>query len=134
MNICVFGKLGHITHWMEHLAFAADSKGRDTSIFSVKGISLIERFNIKYGKIFCKNFNEFPAQLFLKHIRKHKPDIIFFIGPVRSLSLVWAFSSRTDRAVDGPAKPPSASRPTAAFQVGLCAVVMTCARVASGAR
>ena len=80
MKICVVGKLGNITHWMEHLAFAADSKGHDTSIFSVKGISLIERFNIKYGKIFCKNFNEFPAQLFLKHIRKHKPDIIFFIG------------------------------------------------------
>ena len=78
MKICVAGKLGNITHWMEHLVFAFDSMGHDTSIFSVKGISLIERFNIKYGTIFSKNFSEFPAQLFLKHIRKHKPDIIFF--------------------------------------------------------
>lgn len=78
MKICVVGKLGNITHWMEHLVFAFDSMGHDTSIFSVKGISLIERFNIKYGTIFSKNFNEFPAQYFLKHIRKHKPDIIFF--------------------------------------------------------
>ena len=78
MKICVVGKLGNITHWMEHLVFAFDSMGHDTSIFSVKGISLIERFNIKYGTIFSKNFSEFPAKLFLKHIRKHKPDIIFF--------------------------------------------------------
>ena len=63
---------------MEHLIFAFDSMGHDTSIFSVKGISLINRFNIKYGPIFSKNFNELPAKLFLKHISKHKPDIIFF--------------------------------------------------------
>ena len=54
MRICVVGKLGNITHWMEHLVFAFDSMGHDTSIFSVKGISLIERFNIKYGRYLVK--------------------------------------------------------------------------------
>lgn len=78
MKICVVGKRGSVTYWMEHVVNAFNSMGHDTTQFSVNGITLSERFHIKYAKIFSDNFYDVTAQLFLKHIEKHKPDVLFF--------------------------------------------------------
>jgi len=78
MKICVVGKQGSVTYWMEHVVFAFNGMGYETTQFSVNGVSFSEKFHIKYAKIFSDNFYDVTAQLFLKHIEKHKPDVLFF--------------------------------------------------------